>query len=538
MNRFIFFFALLFSIASPAQVYMLHERETENDPTSYCKLLPDAQGRFTVGEIFAGKADPFFTENRLHQHIFHAHDPAFNGWGKLAICNPFDSVKSVFLSPSKDVDTGYVYWKENGVMHSGIWGSMVKTKDRTFPRISMNIAPHDTLIAVMKFRGDDFSTINNQKISMKISDPASGLRINDATLVIFGIFYGMLIGLICYSLAVYFVIHKPIYLYFIAFSVSVLLFYIKDNGIGASFLWGNGPLHILDKYGNNLVFGPLAIATGFTLCRKFLGLKEAHLRIDRIIAVLVIVQCLPFLRLFIGFHELIRLLQNTLVVVMLLLLVIVSISMAWKKNSNAMVFLPVFLFAIIGVSISALRYSQFLPSNLFTQYAGQFGIGITALTFSLAIGSQIRQINKGKRQAEKDVFEKSKALEQLMKEQNILLEQKVEERTKELKEAQDELVRQEKLASLGKLADGIAHEMQNPLNFVNNFSAISIELLEEYKVAKTEEEKKAILDTLRANQEKINEHGSRAAAIVKAMFAHLRERKDQSPFGEKNPGNE
>lgn len=95
----------------------------------------------------------------------------------------------------------------------------------------------------------------------------------------------------------------------------------------------------------------------------------------------------------------------------------------------------------------------------------------------------------------------------------------------ELKNTQSQLVQSEKMASLGELTAGIAHEIQNPLNFVNNFSEVSTELLDEMmdelKSGNTEEVL-ALASDVKANQEKINHHGKRAGAIVKGMLQHSR----------------
>ncbi|OOG70471.1 ATP-binding protein [Algoriphagus sp. A40] len=106
---------------------------------------------------------------------------------------------------------------------------------------------------------------------------------------------------------------------------------------------------------------------------------------------------------------------------------------------------------------------------------------------------------------------------------------RAEEALTELKATQTQLVQQEKLASLGQLTAGIAHEIKNPLNFVNNFSEVSMEMMGEIKEerAKSQEARDEtlvdeILDDIRANLEKIYEHGTRANSIVSSMLQHSR----------------
>ena len=122
--------------------------------------------------------------------------------------------------------------------------------------------------------------------------------------------------------------------------------------------------------------------------------------------------------------------------------------------------------------------------------------------------------------------------------ENVRLFESVEARTRELatsledlRTTQDRLVQTQKLASLGQLTAGIAHEIKNPLNFVNNFSGVSAELIDELQEAlqdvtlneKRRSEITELMDTLRGNLDKVMQHGKRADAIVKNMLLHSRE---------------
>jgi signal transduction histidine kinase len=123
---------------------------------------------------------------------------------------------------------------------------------------------------------------------------------------------------------------------------------------------------------------------------------------------------------------------------------------------------------------------------------------------------------------------------------NVWLEKEVAQRTSDLKKSldqlqstQSQLIQSEKMASLGELTAGIAHEIQNPLNFVNNFSEVSTELIGELveEVDKCNyDEVKAIATDVVANLEKIHHHGKRADAIVKGMLQHSR-----TSSGQKEP---
>ena len=118
-----------------------------------------------------------------------------------------------------------------------------------------------------------------------------------------------------------------------------------------------------------------------------------------------------------------------------------------------------------------------------------------------------------------------KAQNEELKKQVAVQTEELQRSLDELKATQQQLIQSAKMASLGELTSGIAHEIQNPLNFVNNFSEVNAELVDELKselAMGNVQSANQLADNIKANQQKINDHGKRADAIVKGMLQHSR----------------
>jgi signal transduction histidine kinase len=157
---------------------------------------------------------------------------------------------------------------------------------------------------------------------------------------------------------------------------------------------------------------------------------------------------------------------------------------------------------------------------------------IISWTLFKRFANQEKKLAQEKLEKEQLAKEQEIQKRELIAQQKVELEKQVVERTSELKQSleelkstQSQLIQSEKMASLGELTAGIAHEIQNPLNFVNNFSEVNTELIDEMKnelVNGNQQQAIEIADDIRGNQEKISFHGKRADAIVKGMLQHSR----------------
>ena len=213
--------------------------------------------------------------------------------------------------------------------------------------------------------------------------------------------------------------------------------------------------------------------------------------------------------------------------------------------------LPFIIASLLNVGSIVLRGTNWVSDELGNVLSIVFPLWLLSIIWLVLYFTWIlfQQYDRQKRAIIQHALDAERMAKEKEIERNILIEQKkvelektVHDRTAELrnslenlKATQSQLIQSEKMASLGELTAGIAHEIQNPLNFVNNFSEVNTELIAEMKAEIEKgnyDEVKALAKDVEENEQKINHHGKRAGDIVKGMLQHSR-----SSSGVKEPTN-
>lgn len=393
-------------------------------------------------------------------------------------------------------------------------------------------------------------------------------RVLENSLVIdmlFGVYVGIMMVMILYNLFVYSTVRDRNYLYYVFYLVIVLLTQASMQGYVFRLILPDYP-EIADMfiYFSTALIGIAAIE----FSKHFLSTKSYAPKLHRVSYVFYVLYCVQVLLALLGYFNSSYTLMLRLAMFSAIYVLYMAVVIQIRGLRSAKFFLIAWGGFIMCVVVYVLKDLNFIfPYNNITNFALLIGSAFEAVLLSFALADKINILKSEKEQSQMETMQVLLENERIIREQNVVLEARVTERTAELndtledlKQTQSQLVESEKMASLGQLTAGIAHEINNPINFVtSNINPLKrdvdmlLEALDEIENVglsdRSTQEKRQIIedykedvdfDYLKIEIEQlmkgINEGATRTAEIVKGLRIFSRVDEDDLKKADINEG--
>ncbi|MEP6951561.1 MAG: 7TM diverse intracellular signaling domain-containing protein [Ginsengibacter sp.] len=536
----VLFIELAYSCFAQPVIFIKKEKESINI-IQQVAMMQDSSGTLSFKEV---STQPFADKFILNsEKISNLGSTLFPLWCRFKIKNYTDQKLALVI------DNSQLEWLDLFIANNNNYAHKSISAYKPFNRREVLLNKCFFLLDIPKDSTEVYylrlQTHTGMQFPLSLSTLASLVESEQPKSILYGIYIGIMIIMILYNLFIYIAIRDNSYLFYILYVSFMALTNVTDKGIGFEFLWPSHPL--LNHY--ITIIGCLTGIFAILFAMSFLHISR-YSKTLKYIFYGIIFSYFISMAVILAQERFIGLLVSELLTIIATLMLFSAGIIVYRKGYKpALFYLVAWTFLLICVIIFLLADLNILPYNSFTANGLTIGSAIETLLLSLALANRINVYKKEKQEAQSEVLLSMEDNRKLIMEQNVLLEKKVEDRTLELKQTnkeltvtlqnlkstQTQLIQSEKMASLGELTAGIAHEIQNPLNFVNNFSEVSAELIDELEeeIDKgNNKEVKNIAADLKQNLEKIKHHGQRADAIVKGMLQH-----SHGSAGEKQPTN-
>ncbi|SHM22591.1 hypothetical protein SAMN05444266_10750 [Chitinophaga jiangningensis] len=297
--------------------------------------------------------------------------------------------------------------------------------------------------------------------------------------LLLSLYIGIILVMVFYNTFIFFSVRDWSYFYYILYILFVGLTQMIIHGFGYRFFWHDN-LFITEQSVNWA--GALSGIAVLLFVQNFLHVKEKAPWAYRIFTLFIIVYSSTLVLSVLGYYSIAYAMIDFLAITGVSFILLFAISQAFRQSKPARIFVFAWTIFILAVITFVLKDIGIIPYNIFTSHILVIGSGMEVVLLSFALADKINTFKAEKEASQALALQISKENEQLVREQNIILEAKVQERTEELqnsnkdlnvaltnlKDTQTRLVEKEKMASLGQLTAGIAHEINNPINFVTS----------------------------------------------------------------------
>lgn len=299
--------------------------------------------------------------------------------------------------------------------------------------------------------------------------------------LILSFYLGIVSVMLLYNLFIYFTVLDRSYLFYVFYIFTVGCAQVCLNGLGDRWFWTGNPV-IADL---SIIIAGILSAIGVTLFFwYFLQLNKNLPRFKRFVIAIFVIEAIAVVLALTGSYRLAFDFVNFAAMGGGLLFFFTALYLAIKGLRAARFFIIAWSIFLTSVVVFSLKSFGIIPINLFTDSILLIGSAIEFILLSFSLADRINILKMEKAKSQQEAINFLRENERIIREQNILLEQRVNERTNELSEAlkkvqetQLQLVESEKMASLGQLTAGIAHEINNPINFVkSNVNPIKLDI--------------------------------------------------------------
>lgn len=542
MKKILILLYLIICATGYAQTVSIKEDDGILSLAPYSYYLEDRDAKLTIEDISKGKTG--LTFQKVNRPVLYFGVTKSVIWIKCWLRNETDQDIVVELGKLPPTDVMLYEFDSTRLLekhHTGKWMpfALRETEDVNV-QFKLSLKPYATKILYLRLLNEGVMQLPF------IAGTEAALNARSSSRSLFeGMFYGLMLVMALYNLFLYFSLKDLAYFYYVVYILLMAYWNASLNGYVFKYIWPSTPY---SQHSSDSIAGMVGIAS-VLFAANFLEVKKITPHLHKLYQALIALFAVDLLIVVSGNSTLGLMLLEIISFITALTLIVTAYIIFRKGSKPAGYFLIAWIALFISVIIFILKDFGIIPYNSYTWYSIQIGSAIEALLLSMALANRINIYKKEKEQASLKALKSLEENKKLITEQNIILERKVEERTTELtksnnqlvttlndlKLTQTKLIQKEKMASLGELTAGIAHEIKNPLNFVNNFSDLSIELIDEMEEAwqkDNKEEALTIAEDIKDNLQKISRHGKRADAIVKGMLEHSR-----TSRGEKQPTN-